>query len=257
MALHESSPRMKTAWRITRITLGVLFLIAGTFAMLGSVAAAGAVAGVEGTVGRSGVVTQPFGSVASEPNEIAVIADGVTAEWVLPEEPEWVTTALALLGTDAETFVEDVGDFVFVVTPATDGDVFVGLAPVSEVDAYLDGTPYAVAVSSPERWPIISVPGEGGPSTEPTEAALWTTAVAGAPAEIPLAALDGSTLVFMNPDASAGVGASMRLEYRVPEATSTMERSAVTAAAGAVGGFLLILLGAFLLVGRRPRGRHA
>ncbi len=248
---------MKKAWQITRITLGVILLVLGTISIVGSVAAAGAVAGVDATVGRSGVVTQPFGSVASEPDQVAVITDGVTAAWELTDEPDWVATALTLLGTDADTFVEDVGEFVFIVTPDTAGDIFVGLAPVDAVDSYLDGTPYAVAVSEGEQWPTISVPGDGTPAIDPEGAAFWTTAAVGSPAEIPLDSLDGSTLVLMNPDASVGVAASMRMEYRVPDATRTMEGSAVAAAAGALGGFALILLGAFMVVGRRRRGRHA
>ena len=248
---------MRKAWRITRITLGVLLIVLGTGSLLGSVAAAGAVAGIEGTVGRSGVVTQPFGSVESGPNNIAVIADGVAASWELTEEPDWARTALGLVGTDAETFVSDVGEFVFIVTPQDSRELFVGLAPVASVDAYLDGTPYAVAVTNGERWPTIDVPGEGVPNEAPMDAGLWTASALGAPAELPLEALGGTTLVLMHPDSSSDVAATMRMEYRVPEATSTMESSAITAAAGAIGGVLIILLGAFAVVGRRPRGRHA
>lgn len=247
---------MRTVWRVTRITLGVLALVLGTLSMIGGIAAAGAVGGIDATVGRSGLVTQPFGSVTSEPNQIAIIADGVSAQWTLPEEPDWVATSLALLGTDAETAVEEVGDFTFVVTPVQDSDIFVGLAPVNEVDAYLDGTPYAVAVNDGEQWPTIAVPGDRE-ALVPESVGIWTVSSVGTPAQIPLEALDGSTLVLMNPDASAGVSATMRMEYRVPEATTTMESSALTAAAASVGGFLLVLLGAFLVVGRRRRGRHA
>ena len=248
---------MKQVWRVTRITLGVMLLILGTVSITASIAAAGAVAGVDATVGRSGIVTQPFGSVSSEPNQIAVITDSVSATWELPQEPDWIATTLLLLGTDAETAVEDVGDFVFIVTPDQADEIFVGLAPVSAVDAYLDGTPYAVAVADGEQWPTISVPGEGVPGTRPEGAGIWSISAVGAPAELPLEALNGSTLVLMNADGSPGVAASMRLEYRVPDATRAMEGSAVSAAAGAIGGFAMILLGAFMVVGRRRRGRHA
>lgn len=248
---------MKQVWRVTRITLGVMLLILGTVSITASIAAAGAVAGVDATVGRSGIVAQPFGSVSSEPNQIAVITDSVSATWELPQEPDWIATTLLLLGTDAETAVEDVGDFVFIVTPDQADEIFVGLAPVGAVDAYLDGTPYAVAVADGEQWPTISVPGEGVPGTRPEGAGIWSISAVGAPAELPLEALNGSTLVLMNADGSPGVAASMRMEYRVPDATRAMEGSAVSAAAGAIGGFAMILLGAFMVVGRRRRGRHA
>lgn len=245
------------AWVIIRTVLGVLAVILGTIGIIVGIGGAATVAGVDTTVGRSGVVSTPVGMVSGGTDDVAVIADEVTARWELPEEPEWASTLLALSGTTLEDLVNDLGDFVFVVVPDQAGEIFVGVAPVDEVNRYLDGAPYAVAERQGDSWPVISVPGDRSPTPLPDSASLWRAAAVGQPAELPAEALTGETLVIMRPDASAGVAAAMRLEYRVPQATTTMDTGALVAAAGSLGGLLLILLGAFLIVGRRPRGRHA
>ena len=63
----------------------------------------------------------------------------------------------------------------------------------------------------------------------------------------------------MNPDGTPGVEANLTLEYRVPGADRVLEITAVSAAGASVGGLMLVLGGAWLVVGRRGggvRGRH-
>jgi len=244
-------------WRVLRTSAGIVLVIVGTISIALSVVAAGTVAGIDNTVGRAGVVSQSVGAVTSDPGQVAVIADGVVAQWERPQDPEWVLTLLSLVGTSPDEFIETVGDFIFVVTPTTDSAAFVGVASSDAVNAYLDGSPYAVAVRDGQEWPTISVPGDERPARAPLDETFWSASAQGSPAELPAEALDGSTMVLMRADSGDGVVVTLRLEYRVPQATSTMETAAITASASAVGGLLAILLGAFAIVGRKPRGRHA
>ena len=73
--------------------------------------------------------------------------------------------------------------------------------------------------------------------------------------ELPADALDGLTLVLMRTDATPAPEAALRLEYRLPGADTALQGAAITAAAGAIGGFLLVLLGGWLVVGRRGRAQ--
>jgi hypothetical protein len=55
----------------------------------------------------------------------------------------------------------------------------------------------------------------------------------------------------MRLDASPTPEASLRLEYRVPGASTALQGTALAAAGGSLGGLLLVLLGGALIVGRR------
>lgn len=248
-----------SAWAVVRVVLGAVMVTLGTIALLASIPAAVAATAIQETVGRQGVVSQPIGTLAAAPGDIAVIADGVSARLVPPAAPEWITGVLALAGTDTAALTDDLGEFLLVATPTSDEGIFVGVGPVEAVNDYLDGAPYSVAVRDAGAWPTISVPGAAR-VTPPAEAEWWSASATGAPAEIPAADLDGQTLVLMRPDAGAGPQAELRLDYRVAQAPTALRTSALTAAAAALGGLLLVILGAWVIVGlsrsSRP-GRHA
>jgi hypothetical protein len=210
---------------------------------------------IESSVGKTGVVTQSLGSLRAEPTDVAVVVDGVTARLVTPEPPGWIAGALALAGTDLSSLATRFGD-VDLVASATAGEVFLGVAPVDAVNAYLDGTPYTVAVSQAGEWPTISVPGTGSPAP-PQEQTLWTASQTGVAPRVPADSLNGLTLVLMRADGSPAPEASLRLEYRLPGAATALQSAALTAAASSLGGLLLVLLGGWLIVGRRSRGDGA
>ena len=241
-----------------RIILGVGALVLGTIVMIAGVGATGVVASIVTLVGRSGTVTQDMGTVAGGPTDSAVIIDGVEAAITAGALPAVVGDALAIAGTSPEQLIRERGTFVLLATAPTAGDVFVGLSAPGPVDDYLYGHPYAVAeLASDRTWRTLSVPGIGIPPP-PIEQA-WAVSAVGRPAQLPAASLSGQTLVVMRPDATAPAAADLRLEYRVPEAPSVLRSSAITAVASTIGGLLLVLLGAWLVVGprRRPPGKHA
>lgn len=244
-----------SAWGAIRLSLGVIVTIVGTLLLLASIPAAFAAAGIEASVGRSGVVSQQLGTLRAAPTDSAVIIDGVGVRLSTPEPPEWVETALALAGTDAGALADDLGEVVLVASPASES-AFLGAAPVDAVNDYLDGTPYSVAVRQDGEWPTVSVPGVGRPGP-PEAQPWWSTAQSGPAPQLPAEALEGLTLVLMQPDAAPGPEAALRLEYRVPGADTALESAAVAAAGASIGGVMLIFFGGWLVVGKRRRPQPA
>lgn len=242
-----------STWGAIRLSLGVVATVLGTLCLIASVPSALAAAGIEASVGRSGVVTQSLGTLRAAPGDTAVVVDGVSARLVTPQPPAWVVGALAQAGTDAPTVARDLGDVVLVASPAA-GPIFLGVADVEQVNAYLDSTPYSVAVRDAQDWPVISVPGTGRPAP-PAQQSFWAAAQEGTSPEIPADALESLTLVLMTPDAAPGPEGALHLEYRVPGASIALESAAISAAATSLGGLALVLLGGWLVVGlRRPLG---
>lgn len=182
------------------------------------------------------------------------MVDGVTAALVAPQTPEWVNDALVLLSTDSQQVAEQVGDVVLVATMSTDAPGFLGVAPVDSVNEYLDGSAYSVAVLSTRdgevTWPTVSVPGSVDPAAPESEA-FWLASATGTAPELAGAALEGNTLVLMRADAEGDPAAALRLEYRVAGADRALESAAVSAAGLSLGGLALILLGGWMVVGRK------
>lgn len=249
MSKHASDSSRVSAWGAVRLAAGIGLAVLGTLLMLSAVPAAIAAATIEASVGRSGVVTAPMGVLRAAPVDRAVVVDGVSARLVTPETPQWIDGALALSGTDMPSLASDLGTVSLVATPAG-GEAFLGVAPVEAVNDYLDGTPYSVAVRGAGDWPTVSVPGTDDPASPQTQD-FWVSSAAGAAPELPADVLEGLTLVLMRTDAAPAPEAALRLEYRLPGADMALQGAAITAAAGAIGGFLLVLLGGWLVVGRR------
>ena len=238
-----------------RVGLGILLVVAGTVAILAGLGSAATVASIDRLVGRTGVVSQDMGTVSGGAGDSAIIIDGVTADIRAGDFPSWFDDALALGGTSADRLIRDNGAFVLLATPPGQEEAFLGLGTPADVDDYLFGHAYAVAeLDGPAAWRTLSVPGDGTPGSPGSR--TWAASAVGRPAELPAADLTGLTLVVMRPDAAAPVSTDLRLEYRVPQAPVALRTAATTAAAAGIGGLLLVLLGAWLVVGRR-RGRHA
>lgn len=246
-----------TAWSRLRIALGIVTLVVATLSIVIGLVAAAAAIGVHTLVGRSGVLAQDLGVIEAPEPSVAVLVDGVEARVSAEGVPRTVEELLVLAGTDTDAVVTTYGTFVLLATPTGEGDAFMGIAAPGDVDAYLDGAAYAVAERSDDgAWRTLDVPGDATPGA-PGTSMTWTGASSGRPAMLDANGLAGRTLVVMRPDASPGVSADLRLEYRVPDAPRALRASAVTAAGACVGGLLLVLLGAWLVVGPRPPGRHA
>lgn len=245
-----------SAWGAVRVALGVITVSLGTILMILSVPTVVTAGLIESSVGRAGVVVQPLGTLAAASGDRAVVVDEVRARLVAPQPPGWVVNALAIGGTSVQDLADALGDVVLVATMSSDGDGFLGVANVDAVNEYLDGTAYSVAVR-PEGettgpWPTVSVPGDRVPDA-PQGVSIWDISSAGTRPELPAELLDSGTLVLMRSDAGPTPDAAMRLEYRVAGADRTLEASAVGAASASVGGLGLILLGGWIIVGRRAR----
>lgn len=245
-----------TAWRVIRVTLGVILAVLGTVAIIASLVAASTAVGVVSVVGRTGVLTAPLGALASAPSDVAVVVDGVSARLEPADIPPELADALAQGGLSPAEAFDLVGDLVLIATPPADRELFLGTAPVESVDEYLFGYPYSVAERQGQTWTSVSVPGEGQPAP-PTGQTWWEATATGSPAVLPATGLRGSTFAVMNADGSPGVEAVLRLEYRAPRVESVLQGAAITAAATGLGGLLLVLGSAALIVGRRRTGRHA
>ena len=248
----SDSSRMST-WGAVRLAAGIGLATLGTLLMLSAIPAAIAAATIEATVGRSGIVTAPLGVLRAAPVDRAVVVDGVSARLVAPDTPEWMAGALALAGTDVSSLASELGVVSLVATPAS-GEAFLGIASVEAVNEYLDGTPYSVAVRGDGDWPTVSVPGSDDPAS-PQAQDFWVRSATGTAPEFAADELNGLTLVLMRSDAAPAPEAALRLEYRLPGADTALQGAAVTAAAAAIGGFLLVLLGGWLIVGRRSRAQ--
>jgi len=239
------------AWGAVRIAAGIALATLGTLLIVCAVPAAITAATIEASVGRSGVVTQPLGELRAAEGDRAVVVDGVSARLVAPETPQWMAGVLALAGTDMPSLAAELGTVSIVATPA-EGEAFVGTATVDAVNDYLSGTPYSVAVREGQDWPTVSVPGGKEPALPQTRD-FWAASSVGVAPELSADALEGLTFVLMRPDAAPAPGAALRLEYRLPGAHTALQGAAITAASAAIGGFLLVLLGGWLIVGRRSR----
>jgi hypothetical protein len=240
-----------STWSAIRLAAGIAVTLVGSLLLVASLPAAIAAGAIQSSVGRSGVVAEPLGTLRAADGDRAVLVDEVNARLVIPPLHPWLEQGLAAVSTSPDALSEDLGTLVLIALPETDVDTFIGVSGVDSVNDYLVGTPYSVAVREGNEWPTISVPGDARP-VAPNDVDIWTASASGLAPELPAEALDGTTLVLMRTDAEPGAGAALRLEYRVPGADIALQAAAVSAAGAALGGLLLILLGAWLVVGRRP-----
>lgn len=237
-----------------RVSTGIIAVCLGTVLMILAIPAALAAGTIEGTVGRSGVVTQPLGTLAAAEGDRAVVVDDVRARIVIGDVPSLLDGALSLAGTDMQGLAEQVGSVRLLAQMSSDDEGFIGMGSVDAVNDYLAGAPYSVAVQpavpTSDPWPTVSVPGDLVPPA-PASESVWTASASGTSMALDAQALDGGTLVLMRADAAAGPVATLRLEYRVSGASTALQSTAVTAAALVLGGLGLIALGGWLVVGRR------
>jgi hypothetical protein len=140
------------------------------------------------------------------------------------------------------------------VTPHGDAPVFVGIAPTREVSAYLRDSAHA-ALTDVDFDPFhASYRAEGGAErpTPPAAQRIWEASAHGTGTQtLTWDVRHGSwSVVVMNADGSAGVDARVSAGADVP----------ILGTIGwvALGGglFLLVIAGALLFVGVRPRGNR-
>ncbi len=214
--------------------------------LLGAVAvlliAAGAAAGViaawaNGQFGTDGVMSFDAGTIipadASQATVIDIERFGATIPFIGPMG----TTSLS-------------------VTSGESGDpsdtLFIGAGATADVDAYLKGAPYTVAIRNGSGWTTRDVPG-GASAALPRQQGFWLDDSVGRHPDIQVPDLRPLTVVVMHPSGLSSGPVTLGIEFRVPD-------SATWIVGFAIAAVLLLALGVLLLVvamrGGRRRGRH-
>ena len=156
-------------------------------------------------------------------------------------------------GTGPSEWTPRLGDVALRVeaTPTGDGEVFLGVGPSDEVDAYLDGVDHAVLTRvTATDTTMRQVPGDRVPAAPATMEGLWDATATGAGTQtLTWDAHQGSwTLVLMNADAAAGISVVASGGARVPYLTPIGVGLLV------VGGLLLAAAVAMLVAGAATSG---
>lgn len=219
---------------VMRVALGV----AAVLLLLAGLAAGGLAVWASAVFGSDGALRVDAGTITPAPGTIATIVDVDRFSATVPYVGDLGTTSLSVTSGDA-------GD-------ASD-TVFLGAARTPEVDAYLKGTPYSVAIREGDAWTVRAVPGAAVPPL-PREQDLWITDDVGRRASIEVPQDRPLTLVLMHPSAVPGAQLALSVDVAVPAVATWVVW-------GLVAAGVLIALGVLLLAlavsRRRTAGRHA
>jgi hypothetical protein len=220
--MYWTPPSRWGAGRILGVVFGVLLLLPG----LGLLAGGGALVWADQTH-RSG------GFVFSDNDHFATEGYALTSERIdVVTGANWVPLSAALGTARAEVTAAD---------PST--GIFVGIAPLAEGSAYLDGVQRGVITNLGTTGnEAVAVAGDA-PSGPPGEQNFWVAQKSGPGTQrLDWTPTQGDWLfVVMNADASAGVAMDARIGATVPALAGL--------AWGLVGaGLVLVAIGALLLV---------
>jgi hypothetical protein len=194
-------PNPWSAGRIIALVLGLLVLLFSTLLLMGG----GALLSADLT-GRSddGYLTSPEDTFTGP--GYALVSERIE----LSTGADWVPLSAAL------------GTARIEVTGTVPGsDVFIGIAPVTDVTAYLEGVERTVIDDlGADAGPGTLVPG-GAPSGPPGDQDFWTEQAAGRGTEqVSWVPAEGDwMLVVMNADGSAGVSVDARIGATFPALT--------------------------------------
>jgi hypothetical protein len=216
----------------------VLVIVLGVIIALLGVACAGSAAAVAAAVGTDGWIESDEGQLDTPTHalvsEVADIADQ---------------------DEDAARFFDEV-DFRLRVTVSSSGkDVFFGVGPAGDVDAYLAGVQHDVADDidfDPLDLKTTTVPGERAPEP-PGDQPFWVQQVSGSgEQELDWDIETGSYLfVLMNADGSAGVDTQARFALKIPYTTGIIIGLLVTGGLGILVGVAMVALA--IRSGPKPR----
>ncbi len=218
-------------------------VILGIFALL--LIAAGAGAGViaawaNGEFGPAGAMTFDAGTIVPAEGSQATVIDIERFDATIPFIGPLGTTTLSVSTGEAA----DPSD-----------TLFIGAGSTADVDAYLKGAPYTVAIRSGSAWTTREVPGGVSPPL-PREQDFWLEDAVGRHPDISVPDQRPLTVAVMHPAGLPTGPVTLGIDFRVPDAASWIRGFAIASV-------VLLLLGAILLVvavrgGRRRagRGRH-
>jgi len=185
-----------------------------------------------------GQVTTSLGAIPIDPGARAIIVDIERVEAVVPNLPVRIATLITVKSGEDR--------------PGADpADLFLGVAPAATVDAYLQGSPYAVARLDDGKWSVTKVPGEGA-LTSP-QSVPWSAADQGPAPSVPLDGNAPVTVTIANGDLSAPVDVRVFLVMVILDA-STYQAWAVALAIALV--VLAWTFGYVAMVRLAPRPRE-
>jgi hypothetical protein len=207
-------------------------LLAAVLLIIGGALATGAIWAYS-TFGTSGLMSFGAGTITPGPDARSILVDVDRFGASVPYLQDYGTTTLS-------------------VTTGERGDpsdtLFVGAAATSDVDGFVKGTPYAVALRDGSTWTTRNVPGMATPGL-PRSEAFWLAQAVGPRAAIAVPGQRPLTLLVMHPSAIPVGPVMLNIDFTVRNADKWITGLAISA-----GGFLL--LGFVLLVTLfRMRGR--
>ena len=171
------------------------------------------------------------------------------------------TDALTVVDVDRFSatipYLDSLGQTRLIVASADRGDpsgtLFLGAAATADVDAFVKGAGYAVALREGSGWVVREVPGSQ-PPPPPVEQTFWITDDVGRSPQIIVPQTRPLTLVVMHPAGVPSGPLVLGAQFTIPAARTWVLWLGISAA-------VLLLLGiAFLILAlRRPRGagRHS
>jgi hypothetical protein len=153
-------------------------------------------------------------------------------------------------------YLQDYGTTTLSVTTGERGDpsdtLFIGAAGTPDVDGFVKGTPYAVALKDGDGWATKPVPGLSAPDLPRTQT-FWLAQSVGPRAAITVPAQRPLTLLIMHPSGIPTGNVSLNIDFTVRNASKWIVGASIAAA-----GLLLLGIGCLVLLFRMRshRGRH-
>ena len=230
-ATSSTTPRSSATTRPVPLVLGVLLALVAMPLLLGGLGLGWAVATQTDEDGYFSTTTERITTGGS------ALTSTVLELGQVGSDTWWIDHDIATVRVNAESLAGT--------------DVFVGVAPSSDVAAYLAGTSYDEVTgveSNPFTYDLRRRGTEGTLSETPGEQTFWTASTEGdGSQELLWDVTPGTyTVVVMNADASAGVDVAVRIAGRFAFLTPIAVGLAVA------GGVLLLVAAALIVYGARP-----
>jgi hypothetical protein len=204
--------------KVVLIVLGAILLLFGLLAAAGG----GAILAAFGSDGEIRSGTHEIGTRANS------LVSGVVEFSDLSDASDWV---------DLPTLMVDV---------SSSKELFIGVGPAADVDAYLADTSVAEVKDinfSPYRFDLVVRPGTGTPAA-PKDQNFWVAQESGTDVSLRWDIQDGDyRLVLMNADGSAGVVTQGRLGIQVPFLGPIAIGLLVAGILSLIVGIVLLVLG--------------
>ncbi len=156
-------------------------------------------------------------------------------------------------------YIESLGSTQLSVSAAESADptnaVFFGAAATPDVDAFVKGSSYSVAIKDGSQWTTRDVPGSLLPPL-PRDQQFWLAQAVGPQPAITVPADRPLTLLVMNPSAVPTGPITLSIDFVVPRANDWILGMAIAAGVLIVVGLILIVIVIRIRGGRGKRGKH-